>query len=135
MKLLRSLKRAQTIARTRPVKETDNIGPLRILGNKRPTVDVTWQILERAVLRSPVAAALDCIAFKFSRAEARAEAVGEADRQKPLRAWFKKKRFILPVVSLTIFVILQEASGGTGDTPANAWVIPALCRWSSASTC
>jgi hypothetical protein len=49
-----------------------------------------------------------------SRAEARADAKAAAARAKALRPWYRKKRFMIPLVLLVIVVVAMAAGGG-GD--------------------
>lgn len=55
-----------------------------------------------------------------TKAEVRADAAGEKAREKALRPWFKKKRFIIPLTLVAIIVVVQVANGGSGDTAAPA---------------
>lgn len=49
-----------------------------------------------------------------SRAEAKADAKASAARAKALRPWFKKKRFVIPLV-LVVVAVAGAALGGGGD--------------------
>lgn len=47
--------------------------------------------------------------------EARADALAAKARAKSLRPWFKKKRYIFPIV-LTFFIVMSSASNQSGDS-------------------
>lgn len=49
--------------------------------------------------------------------EARANARGAKAHAKAMRPWYKKKRFILPLVLIGIIIISQAFRGGGADTP------------------
>jgi hypothetical protein len=46
---------------------------------------------------------------------AKADAAAEKARSKAMRPWFKKKRFLLPLVAILIVVIAAVAGGGGDD--------------------
>jgi hypothetical protein len=50
----------------------------------------------------------------LSDSNARADAKAEAARAKALRPWYKKKRFVIPIVLIVLFVIIPLSVGG-GD--------------------
>ena len=51
---------------------------------------------------------------KQSKAEAKAELKGEKARQKAMRPWYKKKRFIIPLAFVAVALIASLGTGGDG---------------------
>ncbi len=56
-----------------------------------------------------------------SRKEAKAEAKAEKARQKAMRPWYKKKRYVIPLAILAIIVVaaVADAGGGNGTDVAD----------------
>lgn len=54
-----------------------------------------------------------------AKRDAKAQAAAEKAYRKASRPWFKKKRFILPLVLVLIMIISSIANGGKDDTPAS----------------
>jgi hypothetical protein len=54
-----------------------------------------------------------------TKQESRARALADKAHRKAMRPWYKKKRFILPLV-LVALILLSQAFKGGGDTPTTA---------------
>jgi hypothetical protein len=52
--------------------------------------------------------------------QARARAKAAKAEAKALRPWYKKKRFIIPLVLVALFVLVNLSGGGAGDTTSAA---------------